>query len=692
MYIKKITLHNFRVYYDTCSILFEKDKKKNIHVISGYNGFGKTTFLTSLVWCLYGKHMKDVEEDFRKQIDEIGGYPKYVASCLNKVAKSEDEKDFFVEVILGDVNIPSVACDEVKLKRIGYSKSGLDKFIIEIDGYENELTKEVGNDLFVQDFILPKEIAKFFFFDAEKIVQLAENKSIQEKRQLSKAYSEVLGIKKYEDLKKNLSELRIRFKKSSAQKTDKSKFDKLAKEIDKISDDLLKLKIKIEKREEEKIELRKLSDDLQESLIRKGSSLSVDDINNLKIDKYSIQKDIEILKDSFKEILEFAPFALSYNLLIELDAQVNDEAKNKSIQENAKDLSSRSKKILRDFKKLDLTKITKKTEQLESLLKNVLDKHLLTAKLPKSKSSDTKIIHDFSVEDKQLLKVILNQLKTSYAERVKILSKDLRDKRIQYGKVSKKLSNAESKESDGVIEKYRTDKGIIDQKIIKLDNELLEINQIYGGLTNEKNSKEKVISELAKKIKIKKQLVEKDKISERLIKRLSKFLLDIKTEKKKSLEEKILSSLQKLMHKKGLVENVEVEIYDELIDIVLRDKSGEILEKSVLSKGEQQLYATSILKALVDESNIEFPVFIDSPLQKFDQKHAKNIIKQFYPTVSKQVILFPLLEKEMTEKEFMLLSKNVKSCYLIKNRNGLQSYFEQSSVDKLFNIEANLVS
>jgi len=473
MFIKKITLHNFRVYHDTCSISFEKDKKKNIHVISGHNGFGKTTFLTSLVWCLYGKHMKDVEEDFRKQIDEIGGYPKYVTSCVNKVAKSKGEKDFYVEVVLGDVNIPSVACDEVILKRIGYSKSGLDKFDISIDGYENELTKEVGNDLFVQDFILPKEIAKFFFFDAEKIVQLAENKSILEKRQLSKAYSEVLGIKKYEDLKKNLSDLRIRFKKSSAQKTDKTKFDKLTKEIDKISDDILKLKIKIEKREEEKIELRKLSDDLQENLIRKGSSLSIDDINNLKIDKYSIQKDIEILKESFKEILEFAPFALSYNLLIELDTQVNNEEKIKGIQNNAKDLSSRSKKILRDFKKLDLTKITKKTEQLESLLKNVLDKHLETDKLKRNLTADTQIIHDFSSEDRQLLKVVLNQLKTSYAERVKNLSKELKDKRIQYGKVSKKLSNAESKESDGVIEKYRTEKGIIDQKIIEIDNSLL---------------------------------------------------------------------------------------------------------------------------------------------------------------------------------------------------------------------------
>lgn len=64
-----------------------------------------------------------------------------------------------------------------------------------IDGQVNELAKEVGYDIFINDFVLSKDIAKFFFFDAEKIVNLAEVKSIDEKRRLSIAYSEVLGIK-----------------------------------------------------------------------------------------------------------------------------------------------------------------------------------------------------------------------------------------------------------------------------------------------------------------------------------------------------------------------------------------------------------------------------------------------------------------------------------------------------------------
>lgn len=58
------------------------------------------------------------------------------------------------------------------------------------------------------------------------------------------------------------------------------------------------------------------------------------------------------------------------------------------------------------------------------------------------------------------------------------------------------------------------------------------------------------------------------------------------------------------------------------MEIGLFGPDGQEVKKDSLSKGEQQLYASSILKALVDESGLEFPVFIDSPLQKFDKSHS----------------------------------------------------------------------
>ena len=99
--------------------------------------------------------------------------------------------------------------------------------------------------------------------------------------------------------------------------------------------------------------------------------------------------------------------------------------------------------------------------------------------------------------------------------------------------------------------------------------------------------------------------------------------------------------------------------------------------------GERQMYSSALLSALVDESNIDFPVFIDSPMQKFDQEHAKNIIQYFYPSVSNQVVLFPLIHKELTEDEYELLKKSVNRSFLIDNLSNDSSTFLEVEPDLL---------
>jgi len=80
-----------------------------------------------------------------------------------------------------------------------------------------------------------------------------------------------------------------------------------------------------------------------------------------------------------------------------------------------------------------------------------------------------------------------------------------------------------------------------------------------------------------------------------------------------------------------------------------------------------------------------FPVFIDSPLQKFDKNHSINIIRDFYPHISNQVVLFPLLEKELSEREFSVLLPNINLSYLILNKSEYHSSFEEIEPEKLFN-------
>lgn len=66
MKIKEIELNNFRIYNGKNVIDLTTSDARNIVIVSGENGFGKTTFLMSIVWCLYGKQMEQVDEMYKK--------------------------------------------------------------------------------------------------------------------------------------------------------------------------------------------------------------------------------------------------------------------------------------------------------------------------------------------------------------------------------------------------------------------------------------------------------------------------------------------------------------------------------------------------------------------------------------------------------------------------------------------------
>ena len=151
-----------------------------------------------------------------------------------------------------------------------------------IDGQVNELAKEVGYDIFINDFILSKNIATFFLFDAEKIVNLAEIKSLEEKRKLSSAYSEVLGIRKYEDIRKNLENLRIKFRKKAGSLVSQNKLEKLTADIKRIESEISENETAAISVDNQIATFRAEKDSLQEKLIREGNAISIEELARLK--------------------------------------------------------------------------------------------------------------------------------------------------------------------------------------------------------------------------------------------------------------------------------------------------------------------------------------------------------------------------------------------------------------------------
>src|SRR5690606_33269530 len=148
MRINTITLYNYRIYRGINQIQFEDDPFRNIYIVSGFNGFGKTTFLTSMVWCLYGAQIQEVDESFKKRIKDVGGYPRFLEDSLNRHAHLDFETNFYVEISFSGVDVPGIIAEELTIRRSFYSGDKADTVQIWLDGKPNELLQEVVYVLF----------------------------------------------------------------------------------------------------------------------------------------------------------------------------------------------------------------------------------------------------------------------------------------------------------------------------------------------------------------------------------------------------------------------------------------------------------------------------------------------------------------------------------------------------------------
>lgn len=686
MFIKEIEINNFRIYKGPNTISILPKEEKNIIVVSGKNGFGKTTFLMSLVWCLYGKNMIQVDEIYAKEIKDKKNYANYIAGSLNRKAKEEGQTKFSVSITFSDVKIPEINCKEVKITRTyDIITSTADSVEVLIDGYKNQITDDLSNgnqsgeEIFIRDFILPIEIAKFFLFDAEKIVSLAEVNSTAQRKQLSNAYSEVLGIQKYEDLKSTLELKQDDYRRKSATPEDKKELIDLSAAIDSGEISINGFEEEIAEIEEKRNYKQKLAEEIQQKLIREGEKMTLEELNKLKEEKVEIEVQKEALQDKLKEYFDVIPFGLAGDTMLGVSEQLKME---KSVHEQSyqiEELTEKSNKILSELEHERGIKGVYFDPKIyrfyEDQIKNLIKKHFYSniVELP----PDFKALHDFSSAQTNEFNQMLDTIKHSFRDGFSRLNSDYAFLKNQSDSITRKIQAAEKSAEDEYVADLRKKKESLEKDVDNLSADINVLNQNIGEAKSQIKANKQKQEALRKKIDEASQYKDKEAQTKKIIGQLQEFIVQFKEQKKKSLEEKMLAGLQTLMHKKNFITKVAVDISlsGDDIDIVLYDQRNHKIDKGSLSMGERQMYASALLHALVDESDFEFPVFIDSPMQKFDEEHAKNIIKYFYPSVSKQVVIFPLINKELTADEFKLLQPKVCKSFLINNLTTDESEF-----------------
>jgi DNA sulfur modification protein DndD len=140
------------------------------------------------------------------------------------------------------------------------------------------------------------------------------------------------------------------------------------------------------------------------------------------------------------------------------------------------------------------------------------------------------------------------------------------------------------------------------------------------------------------------------------------------TERKTKLfEQRVTARFQSLARKNDLVRQIRID--PTTFDVHLIDEHEREIPRSELSAGEKQVYAVSLLWGLADTSGRPLPMLIDTPLGRLDSDHRANLVKNYFPHVSHQVIILST-DTEVDEALFDQLSPHIERAFLLDSESG----------------------
>lgn len=696
MKFTNIKINNFRQYYNAVNIDLTTDIDRNIVVIGGRNGYGKTNFLLSIVWCLYGEKISQIDDNFKKEIQKEKNYSSFMQQSINWTAKRENKDTFSVSIEVSEIELPDLNklnsnSDSVIITRTFNVTSMNETLSISDTNSKMEIFDDEADKInFINDYIIPIDAAKFVFFDAEKISEIA-NLSIKEEGSfINDALGKILGLDTYDTLIEDIEFYINTLKKEGATKNLQEQIVDKEKAIE-LSN------IDIEKLEEENAEKLKEIDDLKKTIRQYDNLISQHSKQgNSTFDRESILSEIENLKakefelsEKFNELSEIIPLAILTGKLEEVSEHLEIQEKN-SISQNS--LKENSEKI-ENFIEL----LFNKPPEPENSTMSFKDKLFYYDKAKNLGSElfasngdyqDLEFEHDLNNFEKSLIYDAINLVSSQSKDLFETTIEEFNKTRIKLSELNKTLSKVDADMEDELILDYSSKKETADYNITENNRKIGENNQQINKLKGDIVRLNQQLSVLVKKVDVNAQNKIKIKESQKYIDVLNSFLEEQKNKHKDSLEKTILSELKILMHKLGSEENNSKFIEDVKVTILasgqgmkitLLDQDDNEIRKESLSSGEKQIYISCLIKAILNESIQSLPIFIDTPLGRLDEEHRDNITKKYYPALSEQVVLFST-NSEITPKRHKDISANISKSYLLfndgANTNLKTGYFQ----------------
>jgi len=649
--LRRIVLKNFRQFIGEQEIclLDSTNPDKNVVVIQGENGRGKTGLFRALMFCLFSDKL--LQQDAEVAMNEI--------NLVNTNALFE-----------AGINKPIDASVEVEFEHRGTRYSILrslkgvltaDRGIVEEDSEVRAFVfTEKGNAEVIStdkveelvNSIINRRVKDFFLFDGEKIENLTRA-GITQKKEVQKGIRNLLDI---DVIEKSINVMKALTK-------------KLEKDLEKNSSSELSRYLKTRVREESDIE------DYIETL-----------------------KDIDTQTDYAKEEKEILDKRLDqFKMISNQLKRRSDVERSLSIEKKRKaDLLSRicentfraafplvKKELTNTFEKLDTLK--KKGEIPPEIKRELIDKIIEEDRcicgrsLKDHKEAYSQIIEwrnkigpSFTQQYAYGLWVSLSTLVPRIDEEatnIRTLTYEFSQCRHRVEELRQELQRI-SEEIGSVnredITQLESTRNRVNDKIIELEAKRCQINEKIEDKRKSVETLSAKIEEEKKNEAINRELAERATISRMALVALIEVYKEFTIYLKDALGKESTDLMNKLLDEKGK-ETLRKIVVKEDYSLEIRDKWGQTFLANI-SAGQRQIISIAFIAALAKLAStgefVDMPLFMDSPFGRLSSDHRNNLIKEV-PSLCSQWILLTT-DTEFRTEEAELLSATGKWCRFFK--------------------------
>ena len=638
MIFNKLTIENYKSFQFPTAINFPQSSEgKSIFLMGGMNGAGKTSVMEAINICLYGGKPENIYKTInRKELSKGNAFVSF---------ELEMETDDF-KTLMVHRSWSAGATDSPKFKDLE------EKLVVVQDGKR----VSIQNKEMWQDYInatIPKGITQFFFFDGEKIQEIASDDHSEVRLQSS--LEAALGIQYISRLSADVLYLKQEERKGFVEISDED-IDFKESELKK---EQRKLQNKIQERYELNTELENFKNEKDDVQARFKAIFNLDPESSEMI-KQKEKKRIQLsnksnqLENQIKTLTEqFLPWAMAGNLFSKVKSQIElerESQKQNAISENAVELA---KEIV---DKIEFPEpITDKpltTEQKAKLEERVL----LLLQQNHSKSDIQKILN---LSDRDAAKVLnrIEEIEQSDVLQLTDLIKEKSELDFEIKLLETSLASAGSTQSErelfaelqNIIESSQTQIGRLSVKISNINEEIVMLETKIKDIEFE-------ISKLYEKHNFSKEKADFIQECDTIANLMNAYMVKLRKNKVQLLQEKTFEMYKMLSSKAGLIKDLEIN--DKTYEITVRDKSGHEVKKSSLSAGEKEVFALSLLWGLAQTSQLNLPIIIDTPLSRLDSIHRDNIVKHYFPNAANQVIILST-DTEVDNNYFKNLEPNL---------------------------------